>query len=213
MSQLELAVNLSLLSMANGWPLSLPQSQQLCQYFQRDIRKAILHLQLMLSWQPSDPIAPLGCQVSDSATTPCLGSLHSPWRTCDQPCSENSTSCLDSISSLSDWRSEVDCVPLHQHMLQPWTVKLEASLVDELPESSYSCPLGEELMGILSLPLYAGCSRSTGENITTKWYASLFVPAKLLIDGCNTVLQGYKSEHHGAIIFEILPDESVCTGY
>lgn len=176
-SQLELAINISLMSMANGWPLSLQQSQQLCQYFQRDIRKAILHLQLMLSWQGSDPTAPLGYEVRDSVTTPlalCMGNLHSPWRTCDQPCYENST--LNGISSLSDWRSELDCVPLHQHMIQPWTVKLEASLVDELPENSCSSPLGEELIDFLSQPLHAGCTQSTGgENETTKWYASLIV--------------------------------------
>ena len=39
-----------------GQPFTLQQAQQLCQYFHRDMRKAILHLQLMLSWQPSDPM-------------------------------------------------------------------------------------------------------------------------------------------------------------
>ena len=49
-----------------GRPFTLQQAQQLCQYFHRDMRKAILHLQLMLSWQPSDPMTLLSVGDSDA---------------------------------------------------------------------------------------------------------------------------------------------------
>ena len=71
--KVELASHLSLLSLANGWPLPLQHSQQLCQVFHRDIRKLILHLQLTLSWQPSDPMALLSHDVG--VTEPVSSSL------------------------------------------------------------------------------------------------------------------------------------------
>ena len=49
-----------------GRPFTLQQAQELCQYFHRDMRKAILHLQLMLSWQPSDPMTLLSVGDSDA---------------------------------------------------------------------------------------------------------------------------------------------------
>ena len=156
--------------MANGWPFTLQQSQQLCQHFHRDIRKAILHLQLMLSWQPSDPMTLLS--VGDSDAVPrSLGtsSQYCPWRTL---CHNSKNASSSSISSLSDWRSEVDSVHEHRRRIQPWRVKLEASLEDELPINSYSYPLDEEVESILSPSLYAP---STAENVNTKWCVVLSV--------------------------------------
>lgn len=151
--------------MANGWPLTLQQAQQLSQYFNRDIRKAILHLQLMLSWQPSDPLTlpPVG---DLDAVPKSLGTINQyyPWRTQCYTClSSKNGSSLFNISPLSDWKSEVDSIH-HWQRLQPWTVRLEASLEDELPINSYTNPLAEDLVNILSLP-----ATSTAENVNMKW--------------------------------------------
>lgn len=202
-SQWELAVHLSLLSVANGWPLSIQQSQQLCQHFHRDIRRAILHLQLMLSWQPCDPVAPLHPEAKTSSVSPYLSG---PWRTRTDQNSDH-TSSLDSVSLLSDWKSEVDCIVGYQNP-QPWTVKIEASLMDELPESSFPCLVGEELVETLTHSVSLHC-RST-EATNTKWYDT---PLCKLALNISPPIQGWESEHCGEVLLKMLSIKSACIGH
>jgi hypothetical protein len=145
----------------------------------------------MLSGQSSDPTPPLchepvralqrheadpaSLQVADSNATPVampLGVSNFPWRarTSNHTYSEDGTSCLDHLSALCDWTSEVDCILSHKHQQHwpTWRAKLKASLVDELPEDS-SYHLDEEHAQILSQTLSTDYNRSTGEAARRKW--------------------------------------------
>lgn len=154
------------MSLANGWPLSLTDSQLLSRYFHGDIRKAILHLQMMLSWQPSDPRAPFSCalngSVGDSSTCslPLNSQMYWPWRnSASNHSSFNSPSYLELLSLLNDRKSEVDCI---QSSLSYESQTVKPSLLDELPEKSSFCPVGEEILSFISQLLDADdCTRST----------------------------------------------------
>lgn len=128
----------------------------------------------MLSWQPSDPTSLCSETNSNTETTPllpCWNTSYCPWRnscSSDQ-CCVKSTSQLGSFGVLHDWQSEMDCIQSHQN--QPWGVKLQASLLDELPENNFSCPVDEELRETLSRSLF---STST-DAASSDWYGMVLV--------------------------------------
>lgn len=179
---MELAVHLSLISIVNGWPLSLEKSQQLSQYFRGDIRKAILHLQLMLSWQPTDPMMLLTLKNDEQVvTTPSSCSLsqdslmYYPWRnTWGQVLKP---SYWDLMSVIIDERSDVDCIqhssidaqPVHK----PWVVTLEPSLLDEFPSNTSSCSVGWDILNTLCHLLYTNSDSAVATKNSCR-YASCF---------------------------------------
>ena len=180
--QLELAVHLSLLSLANDWPLSLQHSKQLCQIFHRDIRKAMLYLQFMLSWQPSDPmvLVPKTDEIGIPEIIPILSGLYWPWRNNDPHVLDHLffivPSSLDYVSVLTNWRSDIDCiraVSTSQWKFQPWTIKLEPTLVDELPENIVCYPISKDIYDTLSHLLYNNC-RGLAASTNKEWYAMFY---------------------------------------
>ncbi len=173
-SQLELAIHSSLLSLANGWPLTLEHSLRICRYFSSDIRKVILHLQLMLTGEPTDPVPSYYCEANDdeggvSLSATCSLSvdsyrhMHCPWRSTnclDHFAHFTNPSHLDITSMLYDKMSEVDSIQeRHQekeYVYRPWTTGLEPSLLDELPDNfPSSCPLHKAIRQTLCRLLYA----------------------------------------------------------
>lgn len=158
----------------HGWPLSIHQSLHLSHYFGLDIRRAILHMQLMLSWEPANPMTPLIHELSESATK-CFPSTsfgdQFPWRL--SPYSHITTlSELDSTSLLDNCKCELDSMsrnvyqnfpPLHQ----PWIAALNPSLLDVATVSFSSTSYGQDILNILQQAY--GDHHSIGENKNCRW--------------------------------------------
>lgn len=158
-----MAVHLSLLSLANGWSLPLQQSQQICNVFHGDIRRAILHLQFTLSWLPSDPASPLLDEIHVNDDIPVLSRRLYPWKENDV---QFLPSHLDHISLLADWKSDMDCISTYHQ--SPDMIKLKPSLLDELPQNlPFACSVENDLVNTLSglLFSYSGCTRRTSGKI------------------------------------------------
>ena len=137
-----MAVHLCLLSLANGWPLSLSYAKQLCEVFCGDIRRAFLHFQFTLSWQPSDPAAaepPFDNITQIFQVTPTPAYHHRPWADSNTLCHSQgaSLSCMDKVCLLAEWKSEMNYIHDHDHSTHP-KGKLRPSLVDDLPETEVS---------------------------------------------------------------------------
>lgn len=178
--QIDLAVHLSLLSLANDWPLTLEDSQQLWQHFCGDIRKAILHLQFMLSWKPTDPMAAFTTRMRNSVPiTPssCAlkldNSMLYPWRPilCGLKFGHNlSLSYLDILSMVNNKKCEVDCICQEKlHMHRPWLVTLQPSLLDEVSSTYYSscCTVASDILDALYNLLYTDSAVNT---VDSEWY-------------------------------------------
>ena len=173
--QLELAVHLSLLSLANGWPLPLHLSSQLSQYFLSDIRKAMLYMQFMLSWKP---VNPMSINLSDSVGLVNLTNIsfpkcrRHPWRASNQSSHIyiQHHSELELMSMLNDFTGEVDCIKgaswQKDLIYRPWVASLKPSLLDEFPDCSLpnSCFSQDVLRTLCEL---SGVHPTFSDTVTT----------------------------------------------
>ena len=172
--QRELSIHSSLIGVVNGWPLTLEESHKLCHHFSGDIRRVVLHLQLMLSGKPTDPVAVLDDQVEEecvvanpsancSLSVESYRHMHCPWRvqTARYLAGHFTTpSHLDMTSILHHQMSQVDNVqsPHQQKELLhcPWTARPKASMLDQLPDYTPSpCTCGSTIRHTLCSMLYS----------------------------------------------------------
>lgn len=160
--QSEVAVHLCLLSLANGWPLPLDQSLQISRHFHCDIRKAILYMQLMLSWQPTDPFKLLDdIDPAPTRFTPPLSiskDMFFPWHIPHPVTHDYNFSDLEmeSISLLGDIKGAVDCIKGRSHHLmecvhRSWLSIPKANVLDEFPSEGFPprCSLGQDVIETL----------------------------------------------------------------
>lgn len=180
--QSELAVHLSLLSLAHHYPLPLQVSCELSRAFNLDIRRALLHMQWRLSWkqlpmEESDCSSELASHSFPTLPPPISTTISCPWK---QPSEQLlSLSGLESpelvkASIMCDFRAAVDCIDCCPRQVmcvhQPWLARLRPSVLDQLPDSntlSCACSLGNNIHQLLSQRLCFSTIASTTTTTTT----------------------------------------------